>query len=62
MLSFVFLVGDLMLDVVSLWFGQLGNMELHSYINCLLSSGVGLFLLIPVGGAICVALYQVIRR
>ena len=51
-----------MLDVVSLWFSQLLNMELHSYINSLLSSGVGLFLLIPIAGAIVVALYQVIRR
>lgn len=51
-----------MLDVVSLWFSQLRSMELHSYINSLLSSGLGLFLLIPVAGAIVVALYQVIRR
>lgn len=51
-----------MLDVVSLWFNQLHGMELHSYINSLVSSGVGLFLLIPVAGAIVVALYQVIRR
>ena len=51
-----------MLDVVSMWFGQLRNMELHSYINSLLSSGIGLFLLIPVAGAIVVALYQFIRR
>lgn len=51
-----------MLDVVSMWFNQLRSMELHSYVNSLLSSGVGLFLLIPVAGAICVALYQVVRR
>ena len=37
-----------MLDVVSMWFSQLRSMELHSYINSLVSSGVGLFLLIPV--------------
>lgn len=51
-----------MLDVVSLWFSQLRSMELHSYINSLLSSGVGFFLLIPVAGAVVVALYHVIRR
>ena len=51
-----------MLDVVSLWFNQLRSLELHSYINSLLSSGVGLFLLIPVAGAIVVALYHVVRR
>ena len=51
-----------MLDVVSMWFSQLQSMGLHSYINSLVSSGVGLFLLIPVAGAIVVALYQVIRR
>lgn len=51
-----------MLDVVSMWFSQLRNIELHSYINSLLSSGLGLFLLIPIAGAIVVALYQVIRR
>ena len=51
-----------MLDVVSLWFSQLRSMELHSYINSLLSSGVGLFLLIPFAGAVVVALYHVIRR
>ena len=51
-----------MLDVVSMWFTQLRNIELHSYINSLVSSGVGLFLLIPVAGAIAVTLYQVIRR
>ena len=51
-----------MLDVVSLWFSQLRNMDLHSYINSLVSSGVGLFLLIPVAGSIVVALYHVIRR
>ena len=51
-----------MLDVVSMWFGQLRNMGLHSYINSLVSSGVGLFLLTPVAGAIVVALYHVIRR
>ena len=51
-----------MLDVVSMWFSQLRGMELHSYINSLVSSGVGLFLLIPVAGAVVVALYQVIRR
>ena len=51
-----------MLDVVSMWFSQLRNIELHSYINSLLSSGLGFFLLIPIAGAIVVALYQVIRR
>lgn len=51
-----------MLDVVSLWFSQLRGLELHSYINSLISSGVGLFLLIPVAGSIVVALYHVIRR
>lgn len=51
-----------MLDVVSLWFDQLRNMQLHSYVNSLISSGVGLFLLVPVAGAIVVALYHVIRR
>lgn len=51
-----------MLDVVSMWFNQLRSMELHSYINSLVSSGVGLFLLIPVAGAIVVALYQYVRR
>lgn len=51
-----------MLEVVSMWFNQLQSMELHSYINSLISSGVGLFLLIPVAGAICIALYGVIRR
>ena len=51
-----------MLDVVSMWFSQLQSMGLHSYINSLLSSGVGLFLLIPVAGAVVVALYQFIRR
>ena len=51
-----------MLDVVSLWFSQLRGIELHSYINSLVSSGVGLFLLIPVAGSIVVALYHVIRR
>lgn len=51
-----------MLDVVSMWFNQLLSMELHSYVNSLVSSGVGLFLLVPVAGAICIALYQVIRR
>lgn len=51
-----------MLEVVSMWFSQLQSMELHSYINGLVSSGVGLFLLIPVAGAICIALYQVVRR
>ena len=51
-----------MLDVVSMWFDQLRSIELHSYINTLFSSGIGLFLLIPVAGAIVVALYQVIRR
>lgn len=51
-----------MLDVVSMWFSQLRTMELHSYVNSLVSSGVGLFLLIPVAGAICIALYHVVRR
>ena len=51
-----------MLDVVSLWFSQLRSIELHSYINSLLSSGVGLFLLIPIAGAVVVALYHVVRR
>lgn len=51
-----------MLDVVSMWFDQLRSINLHSYINNLVSSGVGLFLLIPVAGAICVALYQFLRR
>lgn len=51
-----------MLEVVSMWFSQLQSMELHSYINSLISSGLGLFLLIPVAGAICIALYQVVRR
>lgn len=51
-----------MLDVVSMWFSQLRSLELHSYINSLVSSGVGLFLLIPVAGAIVVALYQYVRR
>lgn len=51
-----------MLDVVSMWFGQLRNIELHSYINSLLSSGLGLFLLIPVAGAVVVALYHFLRR
>lgn len=51
-----------MLEVVSMWFNQLRTMELHSYVNSLVSSGVGLFLLVPVSGAICIALYQVIRR
>ena len=45
-----------------MWFSQLRTMELHSYVNSLVSSGVGLFLLIPVAGAICIALYQVVRR
>lgn len=45
-----------------MWFNQLRTMELHSYVNSLVSSGVGLFLLIPVAGAICVALYQFVRR
>lgn len=45
-----------------MWFNQLRTMELHSYVNGLVSSGVGLFLLIPVAGAICIALYQVVRR
>lgn len=51
-----------MLDVVTMWFSQLRTMELHSYVNSLVSSGVGLFLLVPVAGSICVALYQAIRR
>ena len=51
-----------MFDVISMWFDQLRSIELHSYINSLVSSGVGLFLLIPVAGAIVVALYYVIRR
>lgn len=51
-----------MFEVVSIWFEQLRTMELHSYVNSLLSSGIGLFLLVPVAGAICIALYQVIRR
>ena len=51
-----------MLDVVSMWFEQLRTIELHSYVNSLLSSGLGLFLLIPVAGAICIALYQAVRR
>ena len=51
-----------MLDVVSMWFDQLRSIELHSYINTLFSSGIGLFLLVPVAGAVVVALYQVIRR
>lgn len=51
-----------MLDVVSMWFDQLRSIELHSYINGLFSSGIGLFLLVPVAGAVVVALYQVIRR
>lgn len=51
-----------MLELLSMWFNQLRTMELHSYLNNLVSSGVGLFLLVPVAGAICIALYQVIRR
>lgn len=51
-----------MLDVVSLWFSQLRSMDFHTYINSLLSSGVGLFLLIPVAGAVVVALFHVVRR
>lgn len=58
----MFSVGDIVLDVVSMWFGQFRTMDLHSYVNSLLSSGVGLFLLIPVCGAVCVALYGVLRR
>ena len=51
-----------MLDVVSMWFEHLRSIELHSFINSLVSSGIGLFLFIPVAGAIVVTLYQVIRR
>lgn len=51
-----------MLEAVSMWFNQLRAIELHSYVNELVTSGVGLFLIVPVAGAICVALYQVLRR
>lgn len=50
-----------MLEVVSMWFSQLRSIELNSYIEGLLYSGLGLFLLIPVAGSICIALYQVFR-
>lgn len=58
----MYLDGDLMLDVVSLWFNQLREMSFHGVLNGWLASNLGLFLLVPVAGSVALGLLHALRR